>query len=433
VLLAGVAWLAGLAGPVAGASVEFGGPSITATFGESIEFRQPVAISGAVRRVELLIDYPRAPGPEVRVIAAGPGRSTLRYTLETADGGLLPNTLLSARWRVVGEDGSVSVGSPATVRYTDTRFAWQTSQSGVVRVHWYEGGDSFGERALDIGRRAVDGASVLLGVTETEPVDFFIYASRDAFYAALGPGTRENVGGQANAEIRTLFALITPGEIGLPWVEVVIPHELTHLVFDTAVANPYHFPPRWLNEGLAVYLGQGYGAGDRSAVERAAADGSLMPLDALAYQFPTTRDRFALAYAESVAAIDYLVQTHGQPSLVALIRSYAAGVTDDEAFRAALGQDAAAIDAAWRASLGARAPVVHGPRPALAGPLPADWAAASPGARTAETALQDGAGAAPGPSGVAIMAVIAALGVGAGLLGVALLALRLRGPTGRKR
>ena len=38
---------------------------------------------------------------------------------------------------------------------------------------------------------------------------------------------------------------------------VVVPHELTHLVFDTAVTNPYHFPPRWLNEGLAVYLSEG--------------------------------------------------------------------------------------------------------------------------------------------------------------------------------
>jgi hypothetical protein len=39
----------------------------------------------------------------------------------------------------------------------------------------------------------------------------------------------------------------------------VVPHELVHLVFDTAVKNPYHFPPRWLNEGLAVYLSEGNG------------------------------------------------------------------------------------------------------------------------------------------------------------------------------
>ena len=38
-------------------------------------------------------------------------------------------------------------------------------------------------------------------------------------------------------------------------------------MFDTAVENPYHFPPRWLNEGLAVYLSEGYELGDRRAVE----------------------------------------------------------------------------------------------------------------------------------------------------------------------
>ena len=138
-------------------------------------------------------------------------------------------------------------------------------------------------------------------MTESEPVDFFVYADQQAFYDALGPATRENVGGEAIAEIRTLFALITPSEIGAAWVSSVIPHELTHLVFDTAVRNPYHYPPRWLNEGLAVYLSQGYGSSDRSTVAAAVSAGTLVPLVALASQFPTTAERFHLAYAESVA------------------------------------------------------------------------------------------------------------------------------------
>jgi hypothetical protein len=219
-------------------------------------------------------------------------------------------------------------------------------------------------------------------------VDFFVYATQDAFYAALGPGTRENVGGQANADIRTLFALITPGEINASWVGIVIPHELTHLVFDTAVRNPYHFPPRWLNEGLAVYLSQGYQALDRAAVARAVSTGTLMPLSALVSQFPTTTDRFSLAYSESVAAVDYLVRQQGEAALVGLIRSYAKGVTDDEAFTAALAMDAAAFDAAWRSSLNARDPIPYGPKPAPGGPLPADWLAAG----------TTGTGAAGGPT-----------------------------------
>ncbi len=136
---------------------------------------------------------------------------------------------------------------------------WQTTAGKIVRVHWYEGSEAFGKRALEIGESAIEQSAALLGVTETEPVDFFIYADEDSFRAALGPGTRENVGGQADAEIRTMFALIPAAQIDDAWVKAVVPHELTHLVFNTAADNPYHFPPRWLNEGVAVYESEGYG------------------------------------------------------------------------------------------------------------------------------------------------------------------------------
>jgi hypothetical protein len=399
--------------PAAAATVAFGTPVATATFGQGVDFRQPVTITGGVSRVELLVTEPGAPGPAVRVVAADQGATTLRYTLEADKGGLLPNTPLSGQWRVLGADGSTSLGPPVTVRYDDTRFAWQTQQSGIVRLHWYEGTAEFANRALQVGTRAIDSASRLLGVTETDPVDIFVYAGQTPFYDALGPGTRENVGGQANAEIRTLFALITPADITAPWVQTVITHELTHLVFDTAVSNPYHFPPRWLNEGLAVYLAQGYNAGDRSSVEAAAASGSLMPLAALAYQFPTTRDRFALAYAESVAAVDYLIRAHGEDALVALIRSYAGGVTDDEAFRAGVGQDVPAFDAAWRQSLRAREPIVYGPQPAPAGPLPAGWtgSSATPPPNAAAPTTPGAGGAPGGPTVIVVPAIVALIGL----------------------
>ena len=219
-------------------------------------------------------------------------------------------------------------------------------------------------------------------MTETEPVDFFIYDEQAPFYDALGPGTRENVGGEANAQIRTLFALITPDEINASWVGTVIPHELTHLVFNTAIDNPYHSPPRWLNEGLAVYLSEGYT--QRLEVDRrsdAVAAGGVIPLDGLVGQFPTTADQFSLAYGESVSAVDFMVRTYGQPALVKLVRSYAGGVSDDEAFKAALGVDTAGFNS--RLAEGPRRrtpPKAYGPQPAPPGPLPSAWLGAAPGA-----------------------------------------------------
>lgn len=361
------------------AEPEFGTPEIVASFERGITITQPITLSERPSRVELLLRYADAPAPlVVELPAPSVGSTVLTYTVDPADGHVLPNTPIEARWRITPSDGGAPVVGPSVRDIVDDdRFDWQTVSGDVVRVHWYEGSQAFGERALRIGEDAVAETAELLGVTEDAPVDFFIYADQGDFYDALGPGTRENVGGQANADIRTLFALIAPGEIDDAWVGVVVPHELVHLVFDTAVGNPYHFPPRWLNEGIATYLSQGYDAGDRATVEAAAAGGTLIPLSGIAGQFPTSADRFFQAYAQSVSAVDFFIRTHGQDALTSLISSYAEGRTDDEAFMAAIGMDIDAFDAAWMADLDAVAPARHGPAPAPDGPEPADWVAGS--------------------------------------------------------
>lgn len=372
--------LGGAASIAAADPIEFGTPEASSTYGVDIRFEQPVTLPAAPSRVEVLVRTQGAEGPAV-VAYEGPirtGENTLSHELLLADGHVVPNTTFTAQWRVVDADGTAWVGPSISETYRDTNQDWDTLEGDVVNVHWYEGGQAFGERALQIGDEAVAEVSQLLGVTEEEPIDFFIYADQDSFYEALGPSTRENVGGEAHNDIRTMFALITPADINAAWVEIVVPHELTHLVFDTATDNPYHDPPHWLNEGVAVYLSEGYTASDRALVEDAARNGTIMPLEGLVGAFPTTRDRFFLAYAESVSAVDDIVADHGQEALVGLVRSYADGVSDDEAFSAALGMDVAAFEQSWLEGVGAQVPVRHGPQPAPVGPLPEGWSGAAP-------------------------------------------------------
>ena len=372
-------WLApGLPGPASAADPAFGTPTASAEYGKGVTFEQPFTPTSEVKRVEVLVTTPGTVGPFVSSVKAPSccQPATLTFDLLDANEHLVPNTRFTAQWRVTDADGTVRLGEPTSVLYKDTRFDWKTVAGPVVRVHWYDGPTDFGKRALDIGEKGIDDAAKLLGVTETEPVDFYIYSDEKAFYDALGPGTRENVGGEAHADIRTMFALIKPDEIDATWVSTVVPHELTHLVFDTAVKNPYHFPPRWLNEGLAVYLSEGYTDSWRSAVEDAIRGDGIIPLDGLTAQFPTTRDQFFLAYGESVSAVDYLVRTFGRDALVKLVRSYADGVTDDEAFTAGIGHDVATFQAGWLHDLGATAPAAVGPRPGPVGPLPSGWSGA---------------------------------------------------------
>jgi hypothetical protein len=354
--------------------VTFGGPTSSSSFGVSIDFKQPVTLAADPTRVELLLTTPGANGPNVIEIAPPPsGPQDLLFAVDLTEGHIYPNTTFVARWRVTSPDGRTWLGPPRTQLYADDRLAWQTVEGTVVRAHWYDGDQAFGRRVLQIGDSAVADTSKLLGVTETEPIDFYVYADQDKFYDALGPGARENVGGEAHADIRTMFALITPAEVGASWVEAVVPHELTHLVFATAVANPYHEPPHWLNEGLAVYLSEGNAPFYRGSVDDAVRNKAIIPLEGLVGAFPTSQNGFVLGYGESVSAVDFAVRTFGRDALVGLIRSYAKGVSDDEAFSAAFKVDTAGFEAAWLKDLGATAAVRQGPVAPPVGPLPSGW------------------------------------------------------------
>jgi len=428
-----------MAAPATAASATFSQPSATSTFGAEIVFEQEFASPVPLARVEILLEYPGSIGPFVTQVegATAAGSRVLVYRLILADGGhIYPNSPITARWRLVPADRTIEpmVGPPVTVTYADTRFAWKTLVGDIVTVHWYEGSNAFGRRVLAIGEKSVQDAADFLGVTESEPIDFFIYADEPAFYDAVGPSTRENVVGTPIAEIRTMFALIPPNDMATAEVARTVPHELTHLVFDTAVHNPYHYPPRWLNEGVATYLTEGFSSWLRTSFEAAADAGRLMPLTALSVQFPTTYERFALAYAESTSAVDYLVREKGTDALVGLVNSYADGVTDDEAFTAAVGTDVAGFEAAWLKSLGADAPTQLGPQSAPPGPLPPGWDSdpgAAPGASASPTpsaSASAGASAEPGGSSdagddgspfrdgrVLLLAALAGLVVGGGV------------------
>ena len=244
-LLAASALLPAVASPARAADITFGTPEADVVYTEGITFSVPLTASVPPERVELRLSYPGSLGPFIEEVPAGPsGDESLSYRLDlTGDGHLVPNSTIEATWAAFPAGGGEPVLSKSmTVRYEDTSKEWRTLKGDLVVVHWYDGSEAFARRALRIGDDAVKKTADLLGVTETEPIDFFIYGDEAAFRTALGPGTRENVGGQAHADIRTLFALIEPSAIDDTWVRVVVPHELTHLVFDTAVRQPVPVP-----------------------------------------------------------------------------------------------------------------------------------------------------------------------------------------------
>lgn len=425
-LFAAIAFLLST-GTVHAADVSFGTPEATATYGESMVFTVPVTAGVPLDRVELRLRYPATLGPSIIAVPIEPRSESqqLRYVMDLAEGGLVPNTPITATWAAfTGDNAAPVLSQPVTVRYEDTSHEWQTLKGDLVTVHWYEGPRSFAQRQLEIGEQALRDANALLGVSDTRPVDFFIYGDQGSYVKALGPGTGETNVGVSFSDIRTMFGLISPDTLDDPQVAAAVPHELVHLVFATAVDNPYRRPPTWLNEGLAVYLTEGYPDQRRSLVEEAVRSGNLLPLDALGGRFPADPARGFLAYCEGVSAIDYLVRTDGRNALVALVQAYKDGLTDDEAFTKALGRDLAAFQEGWLKELGAEQPEQYGPQPAPAGPLPPGWdaaaqsptpgstpAAANPSAPATAPPAADGGAGGGLETGAVLAAVLAVVAV----------------------
>jgi hypothetical protein len=393
------------AAPVRAASISFTAGAATSTFNQGIEFSIQMTASEAPSKIEVHILFPGDTGPfvvEPTTVITRSGTSTLHYTIDTSSGGhIMPNTPITVTWVAYPTSGSPVSSSPFTYRYTDETQTWKTLTDGIVTVHWTTGSQSFAKHAASVAVKAIaDGADVL-GISETKPVDFFIYADDTSFRAALGPGARENVGGEAITQIRTLFAEFTPSILNDPWVGITITHELTHQVVDDATNNPYRSVPRWINEGFAVYQSEGNASKYRSMVKDAISSGDLLPLTALGWQFPTEPSKTVLAYAESVSAVDYIARQYGKDALTKLILVYKNGPTDDEAMQAAIGKNVAAFQTEWFASIDAPAPPPFGPQPGPSGPLPPDWTGAvATQAPTASGSASPNGTATPGATGV---------------------------------
>ncbi len=376
-----------LPAPSLAAPPTFGTPSAVAELGQPLSFTD--SISGSdVASVDVLV-WLAGYAPRIVLPATQSGTGTYTATANVdvassiectcyATGPSTPNTKVMYQFRAHASDGTVTLGPPAEATVNDPNFTWQTLSDRMVVVHWYQGDKAFAQSAANVANDAIDKASQLLGVTLPKPVDLYIYATQQALINAVSPA-RDAIAGEAHATIGTMYVWLPPSQSASAQA-VTIAHELTHLVFNQAIMNPYHEPPRWLNEGIAVYLSEGYSSQWQAEISSAVSKNDLIPLDGLAGLFPSPTDEFYLAYGESVSAVNYFIQTYGDQKLWALVDSYSQGLSDDDAFTQAIGIDVGTFNQQWMASLGVSVPPSFGPQPGLPGPVPSAWTNQPPAA-----------------------------------------------------
>jgi hypothetical protein len=348
-----------IAADAAAAFDGFGTLEADSTYGQNITFDVSLD-GGAPDKLELLL---RTPGSDAAfVVPVDASGTRASYVWNTAVDYVTPNTLVTYQWRAFDGD-EVTVSDEATIRYDDDRpgLDWQSRQLGEATVHWYGDAEAQAVRFGELTALGVERGEERLGTTLAGPVDVFVYASRDAFFGALGPGAREWTGAAAFSEIRTIFMWNSAEAGSQAYLETAMVHEVTHIVFHDATDNPFHEPARWLNEGIATWSEAGDAGGDRAIVENEASGGGLFAFDAITEQFPIGERGGRLSYAQGTTMVDLIVDTYGPEALARITAAYRDGASDAEALEAGTGIPADELYADYYSSFGVEAPTPIAP------------------------------------------------------------------------
>jgi hypothetical protein len=358
---------AALLGPGSGDAAAFDGfgtSSADSTYGQEIRFETTLS-GGAPERLELLVRTPGSDGSLVIPVEAS--GDSAEYVWDTSIDYVVPNTLVTYRWRATA-GGSVIVSDEGEIRYEDDRpgLDWQSAQLGEATVHWYGGSEERAMRFGEVSATGVQRAEELLGTELAGPVDVFVYETREEFFGALGPGTREWTGAATYSDLRTIFMWNSAEAGSVAYLETAMVHEITHMVFHDATDNPFHEPARWLNEGIATWSETEEASGERATVAHEAAGDGLFSFDAISEQFPIGARGGRLSYAQGTTMVDMIIAEHGREAIARITEAYRNGASDAEALEAGTGVPSDELEAAFFADFGVEEPTPIEPEPIAA-------------------------------------------------------------------
>lgn len=324
-------------------------------FPNGITFTLDAETEDQIASVELLY---RSPGVdtysvELPPFEAGTTSLELEHPVDLRAGTLPPGVDVDYHWRIVEEDGDVVETPEQTLLWADDRYEWNALEGPNVTVYAYAGDTAFQQEILDAAERTVANLTESYGAAPDQRIRFWAYANKDDLYGALAPNSEPWIAGAAYPGLHVIMAILPPGDYGE--VARVVSHEISHQVLAQATDNPFNTPPQWLDEGLATYWQEsGRDRFYNYALERAAV-GDIPPLRTLNGQFPYDRDGAMAAYAYSLSAVMYVLDTWGDEGMTRLIDTFPEGVTYEDAVQQALGISFDELDRRWREDLTADA------------------------------------------------------------------------------
>lgn len=267
-----------------------------------------------------------------------------------------PGTEIWWRWILENEAGEEIETPTQRLIFLDDFIPWRTRESDHLSLYWYEGSDQFADTLLQAGEDALVRLYQMAGVTVTNPVRIYIYASSQEMQAA------------------TLFAPDWSGGLAFPWYSTIligvapydigygldtIAHELSHVLIGHHTFSCVNSTPYWIDEGLAMVTEGDLDAYLEERLQEGVDDNSLLSVREVGQIFSANPDLALLAYAESFSLVSYLLETYGDEPMLELLEHFKQGKSEDTAMDEVYGFNRDGLEVRWREWLGA-APMEEG-------------------------------------------------------------------------
>ena len=139
--------------------------------------------------------------------------------------------------------------------------------------------------------------------------------------------------------IRLTYRPYSDSSIGVLYA--VVRHEWTHLLIDLIAQGHC---PKWLDEGLAQFMGRPLMHSEKIYLQQASRDRHLLPLHILRKPFQVLPEQQRrLAYLQSYAITKFLIQQFGVSALCDVLKRLGDGKSIDAAFQEVFGQTEAGV------------------------------------------------------------------------------------------
>lgn len=328
-------------------------------FPESATFR--ATVTEDINITSVVLEYGNEQQTCGKVIAKAfpqftPGKTVnAEWTWEMRQSGSLPpGATLWWRWRFTDANGKETVSETRTATWLDDFHSWKTMNNGDsqrVRLHWYGGDQIFADDLAKAADNGLQFNETQSGLKADAPIDIYVYASTDELKEAVlyEPSW---TGGQAFPDQNIVILGIS--EADLEWGRDAIVHELTHVLVGHLTFSCLGDVPTWLDEGLAVYSEGELDPPSQGQLEDAIRDDTLLSLRSLSGGFSEVSDKAYLSYSQSYSITKFLIETHGQEKMTALLLALRDGKTIDDSLLQTYGFDIEGLEDAWRRSISAQ-------------------------------------------------------------------------------